>query len=99
MADILDEVLSDTKDEKRILLFRQLLPKIIFLMFLGVIGITSYNWYKNKTKEHSQQLGDILVNVILNEVSDKDLASNSLNHIIVSNERFFPIKRIYLFKK
>lgn len=86
MVDILDEVLNDTKDEKRIILFRKFLPKIIILTFITAIGITSYNWYKNKKLEHNQRLGDILINVISNEISDKELSSNSLKHLVTNNE-------------
>lgn len=86
MVDILDEVLNDTKDEKRIILFRKFLPKIIILMFIGAVGITSYNWYKNKTLEHHQRLGDILTNVISKEIADKNLSTHSLKHLVINNE-------------
>ncbi|RTK92515.1 MAG: DUF2659 domain-containing protein [Rickettsiales bacterium] len=86
MVDILDEVLNDTKDEKRIILFRKFLPTIIILMLIGAVGMTGYNWYKNKTLEHHQRLGDILTNVISKEITDKDLSNNSLKHLVINNE-------------
>ena len=50
MADILDEVLNDEKDEKRLLLFRKLFPLIIILTIIIAIFMAGFSWYKNSEK-------------------------------------------------
>ena len=53
MADILDEVLNDEKDEKRLLLFRRALPAIIITTIFIAIAMTGYSWYKNRIVEQT----------------------------------------------
>ena len=87
MADILDEVLNDEKDEKRLILFRKALPIIIALTIIIAISIASYTWYSNKNTEHNRKIGDMFVELVSREYSDdaatisalKDLSNTSDN--------------------
>jgi hypothetical protein len=76
VADILDEVLNDTQDEKKLILFRKLLPIIIILTIIIASSIAVYTWYNNKKAEHNNKIGDMFVEIISGEYdSDTTLVS------------------------
>jgi hypothetical protein len=82
VTDILDEVLNDTKEERRMNLFFRIFPIVITLAIIGIIGVAVYNWYKTKSMEHNQQIGDVLIELVLNEAQNDNLKNNSLEQII-----------------
>lgn len=81
MADILDEVLSDEKDENKILLFRKVLPIIIVTTIIIAISIASYSWYQHKTTDYNRKIGDEFVELIL-EPGEADAAILSLEALV-----------------
>ncbi len=86
MADILDEVLSDEKDERRLMLFRSALPTIIITTIFIAVAMTGYSWYKNKIVEHNKQLGDMFIELASGEVSDTSLINSSLEQLVSKGE-------------
>ncbi len=86
MADILDEVLNDEKDEKRLLLFRRALPAIIITTIFIAIAMTGYSWYKNRIVEHNKQIGDMFIDLASGEVGDALFTNNSLEQLIEKGE-------------
>ena len=86
MADILDEVLNDEKDEKRLLLFRRALPAIIITTIFIAIAMTGYSWYKNRIVEHNKQIGDMFIDLASGEVGDASFTNNSLEQLIEKGE-------------
>ena len=86
MADILDEVLNDEKDEKRLILFRKALPAIIITTIFIAIAMTGYGWYKNRIVEHNKQIGDMFIDLASGEVGDASLTNNSLEQLIEKGE-------------
>lgn len=80
MADILEEVLRDQSDEKKLNFFRRLLPITIIITIFVVIIMFINNWYVNKQTKINMKIGDILVKAINNE--DKKLSLESLDTII-----------------
>jgi len=86
VADILDEVLNDEKDEKRLLLFRRALPAIIITTIFIAIAMTGYSWYKNRIVEHNKQIGDMFIDLASGEVGDASFTNNSLEQLIEKGE-------------
>ncbi len=82
MADILDEALSDEKDEKKIMLFRKIFPIIITLTVIVAIAMGSFSWYQNRLESHNQKVGDMLVDLISGEYGEKNLINESLDNLI-----------------
>lgn len=82
MADILDEALSDEKDEKKIMLFRKIFPIIITLTVIVAIAMGSFSWYQNRIESHNQKVGDMLVDLISGEYGEKKLINESLENLI-----------------
>ena len=86
MADILDEVLNDEKDEKRLLLFRKALPIIIVLTVFIAVSIAGYNWYQHKNMEHNRKIGDVFVELISGGYNDDSLTMESLEDLVKNSE-------------
>ena len=80
MADILDEVLNDAKDEKKLILFRKLLPIIIIFTIVIAIAIATYTLYTNKKAEHNRKIGDMFVEIISGEYGDNATIISALKH-------------------
>lgn len=66
MADILDEVLRDQSDEKKLYFFRKILPFVIGFTVLVVIGMIINNWYQDKKSKENLELGGILIKSLNN---------------------------------
>ncbi len=86
MVDILDEVLSDEKHEKRLYFFRKILPYIITFSLITALIIAGYGWYKNRNTKHNQNIGDLLVNLVLENSKDVKLSIESLEELTVKSE-------------
>ncbi len=86
MVDILDEVLSDEKHEKRLYLFRKILPFIITFSLIIAFIIAGYGWYKNRNSKHNQNIGDLLVNLVLENSKDVSLSTKSLEELSIKSE-------------
>ena len=82
MADILDEALMDAKDEKKIILFRKILPIIIALTIIIAICMAGFSWYRHRVEFHNQKVGDVLVDLISGEYGEKELINESLEKLI-----------------
>lgn len=82
MADILDEALSDEKDEKKIMLFRKVFPIVITVTVIVAIAMGSYSWYQNRVESYNQKVGDVLVDLISGEYGGKQLIDESLDNLI-----------------
>jgi hypothetical protein len=77
MSDILEEILNDEKDAKRLKLFRKLFPAIITLTIIIALGIAGYNWFLQAKATHNQEIGDSFVQLI----SDESLTQRKLENI------------------
>ena len=83
MADILDEVLRDQSDEKKLYFFKKILPFIIGISILIVIGMVINNWYQDKKSTENKELGDVFIRSLENsdkKTVDEVLSSLSKNH-------------------
>lgn len=86
MADILDEVLNDAKDEKKLILFRKLLPIIIIFTIVIAIAIATYTLYTNKKAEHNRKIGDMFVEIISGEYGDNATIISALKDLVDTSE-------------
>jgi len=82
VADILDEVLNDEKDEKRLALFRKALPTIIVTTIFIALSMAGYGWYKNRIVEHHKEIGDMFIDLASGQIADVALRNNSLEQLI-----------------
>ncbi|MFY9589403.1 DUF2659 family protein [Rickettsia endosymbiont of Halotydeus destructor] len=99
MSDILEEVLNDQNEEKRLKFFKKILPVIIVFAIIIVIIMIVNNKYKDKQIKNNQENGDIFVKAIAIETieGNKALAFNTLESLSnTSNNR---IKEIALLEQ
>ncbi len=72
MTDILQEVLNEQKDEKKLILFRKAFPIIIGATMIIAIFIGIYNWRINKNIEHNRKIGDMFIELSSNKNLDNN---------------------------
>lgn len=82
MVDIVDEIVNDEKDARRVYYFRKFLPIILIATIIIAIGITVYGYHQNKQEEHKRKIGDMFIDVATGNVPDTDVARSSLEEII-----------------
>lgn len=86
MSDILEEVLNDEKDAKRLKLFRKLFPAIITLTIIVALGIAGYNWFLQAKITYNQEIGDSFVQLISDESKDTKLLNDLLKEIEINHK-------------
>lgn len=97
MTDILDEVLNDQNEEKRLIFFKRLLPIVIIIALIAITIMVINN--KNKQIENNQKNGDIFVKAVNLEAvqGNKELAISTLENLVgISNTK---IKEIALLEQ
>ncbi|MDC0865149.1 DUF2659 family protein [Rickettsiaceae bacterium] len=85
MADIIDEILNDVKDEKRLTLFRKSLPVIIITSFIITLCIAGYSWYSDKVTEHNRTTGDEFLKLVFNNSNAEPEIIHRLENIVSSD--------------
>lgn len=73
MTDILDEILNDEKDTKRITVFRKIFPIIVSLTIVIAVIMAGYSWISAKKTRENQEIGDLFVQLLSGEYNDKKL--------------------------
>lgn len=99
MTDILDEVLNDQNEEKRLIFFKRLLPIVIIIALIAITIMVINNNNKNKQIENNQKNGDIFVKAVNLEAvqGNKELAISTLENLVgISNTK---IKEIALLEQ
>lgn len=86
MTDILEEVLSDQNDEKRLSYFKRILPIVIVCTAVIVIFMLWNNWRESKVVKNNQKTSNILIQAISLMNSDKDLLEKSLKVLIETSD-------------
>lgn len=82
MTDILEEVLNDKNEEKKLYYFKKLLPITIILALIVVLFMLINNWLDGKKIKNDQKTGDILVKSMSLINDNKDLIIKSLDNLI-----------------
>lgn len=82
MADLLEEVLSDHQDEKKLYYFRKLLPVVVVITACIVVGMIVYNWRSAKQDHYNTLIGDILLKAMSVAETDQDSAFSSLSGLV-----------------
>lgn len=86
MSDILEEILNNEQETKRVQLFRKLIPAIITLTIIFSFGIAGYNWFIQFKATHNEEIGDLFVQLIFDETKDTKLLHDSLQKIKNNNK-------------
>lgn len=86
MSDILEEILNDEKEAKRLKLFRKLFPAIITLTIIVALGIAGYSWFLQAKTTHNQEIGDSFVQLISDESKNTKLFNDLLKEIETNNK-------------
>jgi len=86
MTDILDEILNDDKDAKRLQIFRKTLPIIIIFTIITAIIIAGYTWFSQAKTQHNQEIGDSFVQLVSGEYTDEKLVTSLLEEITINSE-------------
>ncbi len=81
MTDILDEVLKDYIEEKKIHYFKRFLPFVIIITICVIILMLVYNMYQEKHIQANRLASETLLKSIKTLSYDNDLAMNSLINI------------------
>lgn len=84
MSDILDEVLQDHSDEKKLKFFKKLLPIIIVFALLVVFAMIANNWIVVKKNEQEANAGNILIKSVSALGNDRAVALQSLTNLATS---------------
>jgi hypothetical protein len=95
MSDILEEILREQSDAKKLKYFKKSLPIIIILTILVVVYMLMNNWRTNKGIQYNKRQGDILIKSIAQDNS-KELTLKSLKTLEASSNR---IKEIAMLKE
>ncbi|WP_375330701.1 DUF2659 family protein [Candidatus Tisiphia endosymbiont of Oplodontha viridula] len=82
MTDILEEVLNDKNEEKKLYYFKKLLPITIIFALIVVLFMLINNWLGGKKIKNNQKTGDILVKSMSLINDNKDLTIKSLDNLI-----------------
>ncbi|MCC8416619.1 MAG: DUF2659 family protein [Rickettsia endosymbiont of Gnoriste bilineata] len=85
MADILQEVLSDKNEEKKLYYFKKILPITIILTLIVILFMLINNWRDRKAIKNNQKTGDILAKSIALINDNKDLAIKSLDNLMTTS--------------
>mgnify|MGYP001246036013 CR=1 FL=1 len=86
MTDILDEILNDDKDAKRLQIFRKTLPIIIIFTIITAIIIAGYTWFSQAKTQNNQEIGDSFVQLVSVEYTDEKLVTSLLEEITINSE-------------
>lgn len=86
MSDILEEILNDEKEAKRLKLFRKIFPAIIALTIIAAFGIGGYSWFFQAKTIYNQEIGDSFVQLISDESKDSKLLNDLLQEIESNNK-------------
>lgn len=81
MTDILEEVLNEAKEEKRLSYFYKFFPKVIIATVIIAIIIALYSWWDSRKVAHNQKTGDALLQLVGNE-QEAALAQESLDNFV-----------------
>lgn len=84
MTDILDEVLNDQNEEKRLVFFKRLLPIVIIISIIAITIMVIINNNKNTQIKNNQKNGDIFVKAVSLKTlqGDKELANSTLENLV-----------------
>ncbi|HJD56570.1 MULTISPECIES: DUF2659 family protein [Rickettsieae] len=85
MTDILQEVLSDKNEEKKLYYFKKILPITIILTLIVILFMLINNWRDRKAIENNQKTGDILAKSIALINDNKELAIKSLDNLMTTS--------------
>ncbi|WP_375330222.1 DUF2659 family protein [Candidatus Tisiphia endosymbiont of Nemotelus uliginosus] len=85
MTDILQEVLSDKNEEKKLYYFKKILPITIILTLIVILFMLINNWLDRKAIENNQKTGDILAKSIALINDNKELAIKSLDNLMTTS--------------
>lgn len=72
MTDILEEILNEDKDFKRLSVFRKILPAIIISTVIIACGIAGYSWFSAAKIKHNKELGDLFIQSFTPEHANKN---------------------------
>ncbi len=86
MTDILQEVLNDRNDEKKLYYFKKILPIIIIFALIVVLFMIFRNWHEDKIVKNNQRTGDILVKSISLMDNDQALSTKSLEYLAETSD-------------
>ena len=82
MSDILDEVVRESNDEKKMLYFKKALPIVAIITVVIVIGMIINNYLNSRAEKHSIEIGDTLIKSMENIRSEPQLTLEGLEYVI-----------------
>ncbi len=86
MTDILDEVLSDKNDERKMIYFKKALPIIGVVTILIVLSMIISDWRGSRAQKHNTEIGDTLIKSLENLNTEPQLAVEGLDYVIKNAE-------------
>lgn len=81
MADIIDEVIRDKKEERKVIYFKKALPIVLGVTILIVFGMIINDFRKASAKTHNTEMGDTIVNSLENLANDTNVALEGLKYV------------------
>lgn len=88
MDNFLDKILNEEeKDEKRLKIFFKIFPIIIILILISLFIVACYNYFLQLKKTRNQKIGDVIVQLSLDAVTDNTLINNTLSDTLINSSK------------
>jgi hypothetical protein len=97
MTNLFEEANQDHNYNKKVELYKKLLPIVVFCTILFIIIISLKNWYYSRQNSIREDRTQLLINAILNP-TDEDLRKETLTSLIQSKDKISDISRLGLLK-
>lgn len=81
MADIIDEVIRDKREEVKLIYFKKALPFVLGATILVVLAMIISDFRKTNAKEHNMEMGDTIINSLENLANDPNVAMEGLDYV------------------
>ena len=82
MADILDEVLSDKNEERKVFYFKKALPIVGAITLLAIIFMVINNARIASNEKYNMEMGDTIVKALENVSTDQKLVTEGIQYVI-----------------
>lgn len=85
MSNLLEEIINEEKEIKKILIFKNILKISIPLIFLITVSIVAIKFFDEKQSKNNQKVGNIFIGNFADLQNKKDIDINTLDKLIEEN--------------
>lgn len=82
MADIIDEVLSDKNEERKVFYFKKALPIVGVITLLAIVAMVIHDARVTAREKYNMEMGDTIVKSLENVQTDPKLVTEGIKHVM-----------------